>query len=62
MPAHGPPKRGHFSAILAGFFNLVGDEDDIWSERFNWSCASPFSYKKNAIDLAVGGTCGGGGL
>jgi len=19
MPAHGPPKRGHFSAILAGF-------------------------------------------
>jgi len=20
MPAHGPPKRGHFSAILAGFF------------------------------------------
>jgi len=23
MPAHGPPTRGHFSAILAGFFSLV---------------------------------------
>jgi len=35
------------------YFNLVGDEEDIGNERFNWSRASTFSYKRNAIGLAV---------
>ena len=34
-------------------FNLVGDEDNIRSERFKWSCASTFSHNRNAIGLAV---------
>ena len=36
MLAHGPPKRGHFSAILAGFLNnktvlgeLIEIDDDL---------------------------------
>jgi len=29
------------------YFNLVGDEDDIGSERFRYSCASTFSYDRN---------------
>jgi len=29
------------------YFNLVGDEDDIGSERLRWSCASTFSYDRN---------------
>ena len=35
------------------YFNLVGDEDDIGSECFKWSCASTFSHNRNAIGLAV---------
>jgi len=35
------------------YFNLVGDEDDIGSERCKWSRASTFSYNRNAIGLAV---------
>jgi len=35
------------------YFNLVGVEEDIWNERFNWSRASTFSYNRNAIGLAV---------
>jgi len=35
------------------YFNLVGDEDDIGSERFKWSRASTFSHNRNAIGLAV---------
>ena len=34
-------------------FNLVGDEDDIRSERFKWSRACTFSYNTNDIGLAV---------
>jgi len=37
----------------AKYFKLVGDEDDIGSERFKWSRASTFSYNRNAIGLAV---------
>jgi len=35
------------------YFNLVGDEDDIGTERFKWSCASIFSYNRKVIGLAV---------
>jgi len=35
------------------YFNLVGDENDIGSERFKWSRASTFNYNRNAIGLAV---------
>jgi len=35
------------------YFNVVGDEEDIWNERFKWSRASTFSYNRNAIGLAV---------
>jgi len=35
------------------YFNLVGDEEDIGNERFEWSRASIFSYNRNAIGLAV---------
>jgi len=35
------------------YFNLVGDEDDIGSERFKWSRASTFNYNRHAIGLAV---------
>ena len=35
------------------YFNLVGDEDDIGSERFKWRRASTFNYSRNAIGLAV---------
>jgi len=34
-------------------FDVVGDEEDIGSERFKWSRASTFSYNRNAISLAV---------
>jgi len=32
MPAHGPPKRGHFSAILAGFFRTVAS-NWVWEGK-----------------------------
>ena len=35
------------------YFHLVGDENDIGSERFKWSRASTFSYNRYAICLAV---------
>ena len=35
------------------YFNLVGDEEDIGSERFKWGRASTFRYDRNAIGLAV---------
>ena len=35
------------------YFNLVGHEDDVGSERFKWSLDSTFSYNSNAIGLAV---------
>jgi len=35
------------------YFNLVGDDDDIRSERFKWSRASAFSYNRNVIGLAI---------
>ena len=37
------------SPLRAQYFNLVGDEDDIGSERFNCT----FSYYRNAIGLAA---------
>jgi len=35
------------------YFNLVGDKEDIRSERFKCRRASTFSYNRNAIDRAV---------
>jgi len=48
--------RDSFSAVrlaAARPFNLVGDDNDIGSERFKWSRASTFSYNRNDIGLAV---------
>jgi len=39
--------------VLVEYFNLVGDEEDIGSERFKWSRASTFAYDRNSIGLAV---------
>ena len=38
---------------MVKYFNLVRDEDDIWSERFKKSRASTFCYNRNAIGLAI---------
>jgi len=38
---------------MVTYFDLVGNEDDIGSERFKWNRASPFSYIRNTTGLAV---------
>jgi len=35
------------------YFNLVGDEEDIGSTRFNWSQSSTFRHNRNLIGVAV---------